>query len=61
MYDSKETPRNKVSLIRRLMKLDYKDGQSMMEHLNSLKDLANQFTKIDMEIDDELHVLLLLN
>jgi len=61
MYDSKETPRNKVSLIRRLMKLDYKDGQSMMEHLNSLKDLANQFTKIDMEIDDELQVLLLLN
>ena len=43
------------------MKLDYKDGQSMMEHLNSLKDLANQFTKIDMEIDDELQVLLLLN
>ena len=43
------------------MKLDYKDGQSMMEHLNSLKDLANQFTTIDIEIDDELQVLLLLS
>ena len=31
----KKTPRNKTSLIRKLVKLDYMDGQSMIEHLNS--------------------------
>jgi len=57
----KKTPRNKASLAKRLVKLDYKDGQSMMEHLNSFNDLVNQLTKIDMKIDDELQEFLLLN
>jgi len=56
----KKTPRNKASLVRRLMKLDYKDGQSMMEHLNSFKGLFKQLTKIDVKIEDELQTLLLL-
>ena len=43
------------------MKLDYMDGQSMKEHLNSFKGLVNQLTKINMKIDDELQALLLLN
>jgi len=50
----KKTPRNKASLVRRLVKLDYNDGQSMMDHLNSFKGLVNQLTKIDMKIDGEL-------
>jgi len=57
----KKTPRNKASLIRRLVKHDYTDSQSMMEHLNSFKGLVNQLTKIDMKIDDELQALLLLS
>jgi len=57
----KKTPRNKASLVIRLMKLDYTDYQSMMEHLNSVKGLINQLTKIDMKIDDELQALLLLS
>jgi len=57
----KKTPRNKASLVRRLVKLDYMDGQSMKEHLNSFKGLVNQLTKINMKIDDELQALLLLN
>ncbi|ESW12580.1 hypothetical protein PHAVU_008G125100 [Phaseolus vulgaris] len=36
----KKTPRNKASLVRRLVKLDYKDDQSMMEHLNSFKGIT---------------------
>jgi len=56
----KKTQRNKASLVRRLV-LDYKDGQSMMEHLNSFKGLVNQLTKINMKIDDELQALLLLS
>ena len=57
----KKTPRNKTSFVRRLIKLDYTDGQSMMEHLNSFKGVVNQLTKIDMKIDDELHPLLILS
>jgi len=49
----KKTPRNKASIVRRLVKLEYTDSQSMMEHLNSFKGLVNQLTKIDMKIDDE--------
>jgi len=47
----KKTPRNKASLVRRLVKLDYKDDQSMMEHLNSFKGIVNQLTKIYMKIE----------
>jgi len=43
----KKTPRNKAYLVRRLVKLDYTDGQSMMEHLNSFKGLVNQLTYED--------------
>ena len=57
----KKTPRNKANLVRRLVKLEYKDGHSMIEHLNNFKGLVNQLTKIDMKIDDELQALLLLS
>ncbi|VFQ65265.1 unnamed protein product [Cuscuta campestris] len=57
----KKTPRNKANLVRRLVKLEYKDGQSMIEHLNNFKGLVNQLTKVDMKIDDELQSLLLLS
>jgi len=56
-----KTQRNKASLVRRLVKLDYTDGQSMIVHLNSFKGLVNQLKKIDMKIDDELQELLLLS
>uniref|UniRef100_A0A0D3EDM4 Retrovirus-related Pol polyprotein from transposon TNT 1-94 n=1 Tax=Brassica oleracea var. oleracea TaxID=109376 RepID=A0A0D3EDM4_BRAOL len=42
----KKTPRNKTFLVRRLVKLEYKDGQSMMEHLNNFKGIVNQLNKI---------------
>ena len=57
----KKTPRNKAHLVRRLVKLEYKDGQSMIEHLNTFKGLVNQLTKIEMKIEDELQALLLLS
>jgi len=57
----KKTPRNKANLVRRLVKLEYKDGHSMIEHLNNFKGLVNQSTKIEMKIDDELQALLLLS
>ncbi|KAK8627957.1 hypothetical protein V6N13_063672 [Hibiscus sabdariffa] len=57
----KKTPRNKAHLVRRLVKLEYNDGQSMIEHLNNFKGLVNQLSKIEMKIDDELQALLLLS
>ncbi|KAE8729765.1 hypothetical protein F3Y22_tig00003398pilonHSYRG00147 [Hibiscus syriacus] len=57
----KKMPRNKANLVRRFVKLEYKDGQSMIEHLNNFKGLINQLTKTEMKIDDELQALLLLS
>ncbi|KAL4383727.1 hypothetical protein GQ457_15G024680 [Hibiscus cannabinus] len=57
----KKTPRNKAHLVRRLVKLEYNDGQSMIEHLNNFKGLVNQLSKIEMKIDEELQALLLLS
>jgi len=57
----KKTPRNKAHLVKRLVKLEYLDGQNMIEHLNTFKGTVNQLTKADMKIDDELQTLLLLS
>uniref|UniRef100_A0A0D3BX80 CCHC-type domain-containing protein n=1 Tax=Brassica oleracea var. oleracea TaxID=109376 RepID=A0A0D3BX80_BRAOL len=57
----KKTPRNKALLVRRLVKLEYKDGQRMMEHLNNFKGIVNQLNKVDMKVDDEMEALLLLS
>ncbi|VFQ80805.1 unnamed protein product [Cuscuta campestris] len=37
----KKTPRNKAYLVRRLVKLEYKDGQSKIEHLDNFKGLKS--------------------
>ena len=44
----KKTPQNKAPLMERLVKLEYKDGHIMIEHLNIFKGLVNQLTKIEM-------------
>ena len=56
----KKSPRNMALLARRLVKMEYKDGQSMIEHLNNFKGLVNQLSKVDMELDDKLQAILLL-
>ena len=40
--------------------MEYKDGQSMIEHLNNFKGFVNQLSKIDMKLDDEIQAILLL-
>jgi len=50
----KKMPRNKALLVRWLMKLQYSDGQNMIQHLNDFKGLADQSEKIEMKLDDEL-------
>lgn len=53
----KKTPRNKA-LVRRLVKLEYKDVKSMMEHF---KGLVNQLTTAEMKVEDEMQAFLLLS
>nr|KYP31853.1 Retrovirus-related Pol polyprotein from transposon TNT 1-94 [Cajanus cajan] len=57
----KKTPRNKAHLYRRLAKLEYMDGQNMIEHLNTFKGLVNQLKKAEINIDDEVQTLMLFS
>ncbi|KAK8660825.1 hypothetical protein V6N13_051733 [Hibiscus sabdariffa] len=57
----KKTLRNKPHFVRHLVKLEFNDDQSMIEHLDNFKRLENQLSKIEIKIDDELQVLLLLS
>lgn len=53
--------RNKANLVQWLVILEYKDNNNMIEHLSNFKRLVNQLTKVDMEINNELQVILLLS
>ena len=43
------------------MNLKYKDGNSIAEHLSNFHGLLNELSTIKLELDDEVHVLLLLS
>ena len=53
--------RNVMSLTKKLVKLEYKDGGSMVIHLNDFQWLINQLSTMIMSLDDELRALLLLS
>ena len=48
-------------MIRRLVNLKYKDGNSVAEHLSNFQGLLNEFSTMKLELDDEVHALLLLS
>ena len=60
MYKRKNAM-SKASLMRKLVKLEYKDYRSMVVHLNDFQGLINQLSAMSMSPDDELHALLLLS
>ncbi|KAF8413693.1 hypothetical protein HHK36_001685 [Tetracentron sinense] len=60
MYERK-TASNKAFLIRKLVNLKYKEGNSIAEHLNEIQSIVNQLTSMEMVLDDELQALLLLS
>lgn len=59
MYERKNAL-SKASLMRKLVKLEYKDGDSIVVHLNDFQGLVNQLSAMKMSLDDELQALLLL-
>ena len=55
-----KTPRNKITLIRRLFNLKYKDENNMVVHISSLLGIVNKLVAMKMNIDDEMQESLLL-
>ena len=43
------------------MNLKYKDGNSVAKHLNNFQGLLNKLSTMKLELDDEVHALLLLS
>ena len=43
------------------MNLKYKDGNSDVEHLRNFQGLLNELSTMKLELDDEVHTLLLLS
>ncbi|KAF7149825.1 hypothetical protein RHSIM_Rhsim02G0089300 [Rhododendron simsii] len=60
MYQSK-TSRNKALLMRRLVNLKLKSGNSVAVHSSEFQNLVNQLASVGMKLDDELDALLLLS
>ena len=60
MYERK-TAQNKAFLIRRLVNLKFRDGNSVAEHLSDFQSLINQLATMKMVLDDEFQALLLLS
>ena len=58
---ARQTGVNKASLMRRLVKLQYKDGRSVVEHLNDFQGITNQLKGVGITLDDEVLALLLLS
>ena len=60
MYERK-TAMNKASVIKRLAKLEYRDGSSVIEHLNVFQGHINQLSAMKINFEDEVQALLLLS
>ena len=52
---------NKITFIRRLVNLKYKDRNNMVENISSLKGTVNKLVAMKINIDDEMQALLLLS
>ena len=52
---------NKASIIRKIVRLRYKKGANMTEHLNAYQGLINQSINMKIPLDDEVIALLLLS
>jgi hypothetical protein len=60
LYERK-TAMNKASVIKMLAKLEYRDGSSVIEHLNIFQCHINQLSAMKINIEDEVQALLLLS
>ncbi|RVX19016.1 Retrovirus-related Pol polyprotein from transposon TNT 1-94 [Vitis vinifera] len=52
LYERK-TAQNKAFMIRKLVNLKYKDGNSVLEHLSNFQGLLNELSTMKLELNDE--------
>jgi hypothetical protein len=57
----RQTAQNKAFMIRRLVNLKYKDGQSVTEHLSNFQGLLNELSTMKLVLDDNVQALLMLS
>ena len=55
-----KTDNNKMFLIKQMMELKYQDGAPMLDLLNTFQGILNQLSKMNIELEDEIHGLLVL-
>ena len=60
MYETKNT-RAKIFLMRKLMYLKLKEGQSIVEHLNDFEGMISQLSVVGLSLDDETQACLILS
>ena len=58
---ARKTLGNKITFIRRLVNLKYKDGNNMVEHISYFQGIVNKLVAMKMNIDDEMQTSLLLS
>ena len=51
---------NKMFLIKQMMELKYQDGAPMLDHLNTFQGIMNQFSRMNIKFEDEIHGLWVL-
>ena len=51
---------NKASLMRKIVRLKYRDGESIVVHINTFMGLVNQLVETKLPLDDVMQALLLL-
>ena len=49
---------NKTSLMRKIVRLKYKDGESIVVHINTFMGLVNQLVAVKFPLDDVMQALL---
>ena len=59
IYEQK-TRQNKTFLLRKLIHLRYKDGQSMSDHMNDFQEIINQLSNLEILLLDELRLVCFL-
>lgn len=60
MYERK-TGLNKISCLKQITRMRYKNGEDIIEHLSNFQGLINQVTTLNLKWDDEVQVLLLFS
>ena len=59
MYE-KSSANNKVHLMKKLFNLKMTENASVAQHLNEFNTITNQLSFVEIDFDDEIHVLIVL-